>query len=407
VTATTTSSSWRNWAGSLTCRPREILRPTSLEGLRAGLRAAPGAPVRPVGSGHSFAPLCPTDGLLVDLSRWQGVEHVDVAARRARVLAGTTVAALGAALAQHGLALVTQGDIDTPSVGGGLGTGTHGTGLDFGSYSSLAREIELLTADGELVTIGEDRPGELACAALSLGALGVLTRVTLDVVPAYNLRERTRAIAWDDDALGQWAATQRECPRAELYWVPAHDACVVRTLDETTDAPSGEEPGVPAPPGTIERHLTPERVDASHRVYPSIRTVPFVEMEHILPAAAGPAAFAALRDLIRTRFPHIAWTVEYRTQRGDALPLSPTQGEASALLSVHDDADGYDEAFFRAAESVLREHGGRPHWGKLTFLEPAELRDLYPQLDRFEALRAELDPRGRMLNAHLAALLHG
>jgi L-gulonolactone oxidase len=393
-----------------------VARPASLDELYEVVREAArrgetppsgggglgGETVRVAGAGHSFAPLCATDGTLIDLSLLAGIERVDPASGEATIWAGTRLYDLGAPLQAQGRALANQGDIDRQALAGAVSTGTHGTGRKHGSFSSTVRAVELMGADGELVTIDGTDPARLQAACLSLGLLGVLTRVTLATVPAYKLRERTRAMAFDE-CLDCYLTEEEAHRNAEFWWLPAHDLCVLKTFAETDEAPFRVN-APEAVPGTIERYLKPDAIDWSWRIYPSTRSFPFVEMEYTLPLAAGPAAMAEVRRLMQLGYPECTWAVEYRTQPAEASLLSPTRGAESVTISLHQATDQPHEPLFRDAEGIFRAHGGRPHWGKLHWRSREEIAGLYPQLPAFETIRNQLDPEGMFVNDYLASL---
>lgn len=398
---------WANWAGNIRATPGVVIAPASLDALRGAVLKAVrrGETVRVAGAGHSFAPLCVTEGTLIDLSRLAGIERIDPETGEAVIWAGTRIHAMGEPLLQAGRALANQGDIDRQAIAGAVSTGTHGTGRKHGSFSAMVRAVEIMTADGELVTIDGSEPERLRAASLSLGLLGVVTRVTLATVPAYRLRERTRALPFDE-CLDGFLAEEEARRNAEFWWLPAHDLCVMKTFEETEEEPFTVE-AVEAPPGTIERYLRPEVVDWSYRAYPSARNVPFVEMEYTLPLAEGPSAIREVRRMMQATHPDCTWAVEYRTQPGESSLLSPTQGEASATISLHQAVGQPWERFFRDAEPILLAHGGRPHWGKVHWLEREQIAGLYPNRPAFEAIRRELDPAGMFVNDYLAGLGFG
>lgn len=400
-----TTTTWSNWAGNVTATPRRVVRPTSIEGVREAVReaAARGEGVRAAGAGHSFSPLCATDGTLLDLSLINGVERVDPDTGDTTILAGTHVHEIGEPLLAQGRALANQGDIDRQALAGAVSTGTHGTGRKHGSFAAAVRAIELVTADGELRTISVGSPPELRrAAALSLGMLGVITRVTLATVPAYKLREQTIPLPFEE-CLDDFPAIEGARRNAEFWWLPKHDVCVLKSFVETDDEPfSIEMPEYP--PGTLERYLKPDHVDWGWRIYPSARTFPFVELEYTLPLAAGPDALRAIRELVQARYPDMTWAVEYRTMAGEDPLLSPTQGEEAVTISVHQAADLPYEAYFRDVEAVCLAAGGRPHWGKLHWLDRAAVDRAFPRAEAFRSVRRELDPGGVFLNEHLGAL---
>jgi FAD/FMN-containing dehydrogenase len=285
------------------------------------------------------------------------------------------------------------GDVDVQSLAGALATGTHGTGRRLGGLATQVEALRLVLASGESVECSRGcEPRLFESARVSLGALGVLTAVTLRLVPAYRLHERL--LREDVDTClarePERADAHRHC---EFFWLPAKDVVEVKLLDPTGAAP---DPLADRPW---------ERIDHSDRVLPSLREQRFVEMEYALPAAAGADCFRELRALMRARHPAVQWPVEFRRVAADDVPLSPAYARDTVTVSVHQGHGLPFRAFFADAEAVLRNHGGRPHWGKWHSLGARELRALYPRFDDFRALRAELDPHGVFLNAHLRALL--
>jgi len=364
-----------------------------------------GDEVRAAGAGHSFSPLCATSGTLLDLSLLQGIERIDQETGEATMLAGTRLHALGEPLLAAGRALANQGDIDRQAIAGVVSTGTHGTGRIAGSFSAQVTALELVTPEGDLLRLDARDGRRFRAARLALGALGVLARVTVGTVPAYRLRETTRALPFAE-AVEAFAATEPAVRNAEFWWLPALDLAVLKTLEET-DAEPVRPDVAEHPPGTLERYLKPEAVDWSCRIYPNQRNVPFVELEYTVPIAEGPAAMRALRETMRRDHPDCTWAVEYRTQPGEDALLSPTRGRDSVTVSVHQAVDRPWEPLFRDAERVFLAHDGRPHWGKLHYLDAARTRARYPTMAAFEAVRKEIDPGGVFLNGHLRDLGFG
>jgi FAD/FMN-containing dehydrogenase len=286
------------------CEPRrESSRPASRDELRAVVLEAAqrGETVRVAGAGHSFAPLCATVGTLVDLSLLSGVDRVDAATGAATFWAGTRIHDLGEPLLFSGRALANQGDIDRQAIAGAVATGTHGTGRKHGSFSSAVRAVEFTVPTGELVTIDGSNPEWLRAASLNLGLLGVMTRITLATVPAHKLRQQTRDLP-SKECFDGFLAEEARSRGTEIWWLPAHDVCVMKTFIETEDAPFQVE-APEAPPGTIERYLKPNSVDWSWRSYPLLRTVPFVEMEYTVPLDSGLSAMREARHIMQTRYP--------------------------------------------------------------------------------------------------------
>ena len=386
---------WRNWSGSVACRPALVAGPTSETEVAELVRAAAlaGQPVRVAATGHSFVPLCASDGLLLRLTGLHGLVSVDAAAGLATVWAGSTIQTLGPLLRARGVAMANMGDIDRQGIAGAVSTGTHGTGRSLGNISTQVDGLRLVTAEGDLVDCDAAREPELfQCARVAVGVLGVLTQVRLRVRPAYRLHERKWEASFDEcmARLDEHIASTRHF---EFFWRPRTDRCDMKAL-HPTEAPPASVVGRPG-----------ERIGWSDEIFPTERTVKFNEMEFAVPEAAGPNCLREIRALMRARHPDVAWPIEYRTLAADDIPLSPAHGRASVTISVHQAAELPYAAFFADCEAVFRNHRGRPHWGKHHSHRAAELRGLYPAWERFAKIRRQVDPRGRFLSPYLAELL--
>lgn len=428
------ASTWHNWSGSVAAQPQAIRHPEALDEIVAIVREAGtrGLNVRVVGAGHSFTPLAQTDGVLVSLDRYTGLESVDFTNRRATVRAGISIKALGELLFAHGLAQENLGDIDVQSIAGAISTGTHGTGITLGSLSTQVVGLALVSGAGELIECSEQHNREIFKAAqVSLGALGVLVSVTLQLVPAYRLD-----YTWDRepldatlDKLGHERAAQRNF---EFYWFPYSPWALVKRMNITNEPARAKNVGrrfndlvmengafwllseiarrAPALSPRIARLCGAlisggRDVNHSHRVFATTRLVRFQEMEYSLPAEHMAGAVRAIDACIRQRRFQVHFPIECRYVRGDDIPLSPASGRDSAYLAVHMYRGMPYQEFFGAVEAILHGFGGRPHWGKLHSLRAADLRPLYPDWERFQAARRQLDPAGVFQNGYLRELL--
>ena len=385
---------WSNFSGRVAFHPARRARPKSEAELRTLVReaASEGKGVRVAGSGHSFTPLVRTEGTLVSLDDWQGIEAVDTDKRQAVIRAGTVLHALGEPLLSQGLTLRNMGDVDVQALAGAVATGTHGTGPTLANISSQVIGARLVLASGDVLELAADDDAErLDAARVSLGLLGVFSTLTLQLVPAYRLHERI----WRGDIETCLAALDANIAGSrhfEFWWYPHRDYAEQKAL-QPTDA---EPESVAGRKG--------ERIDWSSRILPSVRELKFNEMEYSVPAAAGPACFRAVRERMRSHWPDVVWPVEYRTLAADSGWLSTAHARDSVTISLHQDASLDCDAFFSDCEAVFRAHDGRPHWGKLHGRSGAELAGLYPQWQRFRRLRAELDPAGTFANAYLREL---
>ncbi len=383
---------WANFSGRVGFTPARHVRPKSEAELCAAVREseAAGRGVRVAGSGHSFTALVATGGTLVSLDGWQGIESVDTAQRQAVIRAGSVLHDLGEPLLAHGLALRTMGDVDVQTLAGAVSTGTHGTGPTLANISSQVVGARLVRASGELLELG---PGDarLDGARVSLGLLGVFSTLTLQLVPAYRLHERI----WRSDTetcLAEMEANIAAHRHFEFWWYPPRDFAEQKALQPTL-----------AEPASVAGRKR-ERIDWSARVLPSVRELKFNEMEYSVPAAAGPDCFRAVRERMRSRWPDVVWPVEYRTLAADSTWLSTAHARDTVTISLHQDSGLDCDAFFADCEPIFLAHQGRPHWGKLHRQSGAALAALYPEWQRFRALRAELDPAGVFANPYLREL---
>ena len=421
---------WRNWAGDQTCAPAVVERPSSAAEVVAALErgAAAGRRVRAVGSGHSFTGAALTDGTLLALHRMDRVVAVETATGLVRAQAGITLRALAEQLARHGLALENLGDIDAQTLGGALATATHGTGATLANLSASVLALQLITAGGELREVVD--PPLLRAARVSVGALGIVTEVTLRCVPAFTLRG-VDAPAPLADVLSSLEERVGAHRHFELYVFPHADVALTRTNDVVHERPRPRGRArawardvllanhalhavclagraVPGAIPALNRFATRAagssvRVDRSDRIFCSPRRVRFTEMEYALPRSAAAEALEAIKAQAE-RHP-VNFPIEVRFAAPDDALLSPAHGRESAYIAVHAFRGMPWEAYFRAIEAIVDAHGGRPHWGKRHFQTAATLAPRYPGWDDFQAARRALDPRGLFANAYTDRVL--
>ena len=249
--------------------------------------------------------------------------------------------------------------------------------------------VRLVDAEG--VVRRFDDPDLLRALRVSVGALGVFTALDLGLVPAYRLHERIRRMPIDD-CLAQLDDEIRDNRHFEFFWLPYKDAAEMKTLNPT-DAEVSDLPD--------RAH---ERIGWSPHIISSERNDRFFEMEYAVPAEHGPDCFRAVRERMQQRHPDVVWPVEYRTVAPDDAWLSPANGRETVTVSVHQDGSLPYREFFEDVEPIFWEVGGRPHWGKIHSLKADALAELYPDWDRFLAVRGDLDPKGRFLNGYLRVI---
>jgi FAD-linked oxidoreductase len=427
------AGTWRNWTGDQRCAPAAIARPADEAELAAVVRdaVARGQGVRAAGSGHSFSDIACTDGVLIDLSRMQRVLVVD--GGLVTVEAGITLRRLGHELAARGLALENQGDIDAQTLAGATATGTHGTGVRFRNLSAGIAGMRLVTAAGERLDLWpESDPEALLAARVSLGALGVVSGITLRCVPRFTLqrRDEPRPLAETLDRLDEhvdgsdhfefWifpytrTALTRTCRRSEEEPSPPaawrrrlqEDAIENGLLQLVCRAGRALPPAVPRLNRLVTSALTANDVeDHSHRVFATRRRVRFNEMEYAIPRANARAAIErALEAIERPRLP-VGFPLEVRFAAADDALLSTAHERETCYVAVHQFRGMEFESCFRAVEQVMDSYDGRPHWGKRHYQTSATLADRYPAWERFRSVRARLDPGGTFANAYVRRCL--
>jgi FAD-linked oxidoreductase len=416
------NSPWSNWAGTSTAVAARVVRPETVDELAAEVRAAArdGLRFKAVGSGHSFSTAAATSGVRAELDRLASPVRLNTSNRLVTVQAGMKLRELNSVLAASGLALPNLGDIDTQTISGALATGTHGTGAGLGCLSTFISALELVTASGEVIRCSAaQRPEVFDAARVNLGALGVVTEVTLRCVDAFTLRADERpaplAAVWSDlDSL------VNENDHFEFYWFPYTDRVQLKRNNRVgvADAPlpawrrwlddeflsntvfagacrvgRAAPAMVPAISRISARALSARTYTAaSHEVFCTPRRVRFVEMEYGLPRAALREAFDALRAIVTGLPFRVIFPVEVRFSAADDIWLSHGFGRDSAYIAIHQFAGAPYAEYFRRFEDVATALGGRPHWGKMNFRDASSLAAAYPRFTDFLAVRDKLDP---------------
>jgi FAD-linked oxidoreductase len=369
-------------------------------------------------------PLCATDGLLLSLADLEGELEIAPDRQTAWVPAGCAIGKLTDALWAAGFSLINQGDIDKQAIAGAVSTATHGTGRTLGSLATAAEGFRLVLADGTHVESDRDNEPELFQAArVSLGMLGVVTHIRMRVLPAYRLKETIRRQSLNA-TLAEWDALADAHRHVEFFHFPYSEHVTLKTLD-VVDEGESEAPGEledtvfqavcdlaaawPRTAPTLQRMLTrairnSERAGPAGRIFPSERSVKFEEMEYEIPAENGPEALRQAMTLVRgNRWP-IIFPFEFRTVAADDIWLSPMQGRACVSISFHQYAKMDWRTPFAGVEKVFQAAGGRPHWAKRHTLASADVLRLYPDAEKWGAVRKHMDPGAKFLNGHLAEL---
>jgi L-gulono-1,4-lactone dehydrogenase len=430
---------WQNWAGTASADPARRYWPRTAEAIADAIQdaASSGLTVRALGSGHSFTPAAATSGAALDLSGWTGVLSADAEAGLVTVRSGTTLRSLNTALDLLGLAMPNLGDIDAQTIAGAISTGTHGTGARLGGIATQVTALDLVLADGTTVSCSADEhPDLFAAARVSLGALGVISTVTLRCVPAFVLAadERPMPLAEVTARLGEFAEKN---DHFEFFWFPYGG----KTLVKRNNRISPEAKQMPSPMPEWRRFWEYEVMEngafgalcrtgraipslikplhrlaaatlskraysaPSHRVFVTPRRVRFVESEYAVPREAVLDVLAELRRCVPRLADPVMFPVEVRVAAADDVWLSSAYGRDTAYVAIHQYAGLPYHDYFRMFESITAAVGGRPHWGKMHTLGAERLGALYPRFADFLRLRDELDPDRRFANPYLDRVL--
>ena len=422
-----TQQIWRNWSGFQTSQPQYILKPNNIEELQQIVRE--NDQIRVAGASHSFTPLVQTNATLLSLDYIAGVENIDQERCVGTVLAGTRLFNLDQYLQPFHQSLMQQGDIDQQSLAGAVSTGTHGTGENLYCISGYVQHFELLTAAGELLQCSPDENPEIfAAGRVSLGALGILTKITMQNKPRYKLKEHVELCSVQEmfANIHQWKKEHRhiECfvfahneklmlktldfseediqPRTEPW--PSEDSLLTMCSELTKAFPSAN----PHLQKLLSVFVKPTTfVDWSSRIFPTPRNTRFNEMEYQIPVNQGLACLEEVVAVMRKHKVQTFFPLEFRFVKGDDIWLSPFYQQDSISISVHQYYKQDPQALFNVIEPVLQKYQGRPHWGKMHNMNYLQLRKLYPKWDEFMRLREQLDPKQKFLNPYLQTLFYG
>jgi alditol oxidase len=401
-----------NWAGNIAFRAGAARRPASLAELRSLVARA--RKVRALGSGHSFSDIADSTGTQVSVAALPPAVEIDTAASTARVAAGMPYAEVARRLHSKGHALANLASLPHVSVAGAIATATHGSGDANGNLATAVAALDMVTADGDLVSLSRGSDG-FDGAVVGLGALGIVVSVTLDITPSYDVRQEVRedlpfeALAehfsavmsraysvslftrWREPRIDQVWVKRRDGEPGELGeqdWFGARPATGPRhPVPGVSAAPCTAQLGVPGPWHERLPHFRPD-------LTPSVGDE--LQSEHLIPRRHAVAALRAL-DAIRDRVAPVLLICEIRTVAADALWMSPSYGRDTVALHFTWIKDTRAvPPVIALIEERLAPFAPRPHWGKLFTAAPA-----YPRLPDFLALMRHYDPSAKFTNDFL------
>lgn len=416
-----------NWGQNVRSRPRSFHQPTTPEEIAELVRETVDRKghIRVVGAGHSWSPVAASNDVLLNLDRFDSVGRVDAVSQQVEVDAGVRLNDLITELRSQGYALANVGSVAEQSIAGATSTGTHGTGIGLGNLATQIAALELIDGRGELHRLerGDD---DFDAAALALGALGVLTKLTLDVVPHYNIEERTFSIPFDE-ALERVPELLASEERMKMWWLPYTG--VVQVFCYTTT----EEPAHPRNPvfdrldtfindnvfdgllrtgnrfpklvSTINRAIGSSYFKDGRHVgrWDKMLTLAMppvhLENEYGVPVSATVDVMSDVRDFVLRDRLAVSFINEVRFVRQDSLWLSGSYGRDSCQFGAYTTANRDVTTFMKGVEAIVSPFGARPHWGKDFTMRREYLAKVYPKWEDFREARRRYDPDDVFANA--------
>lgn len=404
-----------NWAGNLRYSASRIHRPASVDEVRRIVAAAPR--IRALGTRHSFNTIADSTAELLSTELLDAPAQIDVDARTVTVGAGTRYGVLARQLDDAGWALPAMASLPHISVGGAVATATHGSGDRTGNLATAVSALDIVTASGDLLTLRRGDP-RLEGAVVSLGALGVVTSLTLDVEPSYDIEQHVyQRMPWAaiETAFDSVTAAAHSVSLFTTWADPGFVDQVWLKRRPDRDAPAPLEL-FGAAPATVELHPLPgisaENCTAQLGVagrwldrLPHFRLefMPSageeLQSEFLVPREHAVAALNAVRGLA-PRIAPLLFVSEIRTIAADELWLSTAyETDAVALHFTFKPQQADVEALLPDIEAALAPFRARPHWGKL--FTAGDVSGLYPRASDFAALRTQLDPGRKFGNEFL------
>lgn len=437
VTTLVPMAPWANWAGTEAAEPRKVVTPDATGQIVQEVEHALAhrGTVKMVGTGHSFTGISAPVGTMIRPDRFAGIVSVDRNAMTVTVLAGTPLHVLNAELGRLGLSLHNMGDIAEQTIAGATSTGTHGTGGTVASLSAQIAAFTMISGRGETITASPTSFRDIYdVGRIGLGALGILTEITLHVEPLFALEAHEQPMTWDT-AMATYDELTHDHHHVDVYWFPHTDLVMTKVNDRLAEL-DGLRPlsrwkhwlddeflsntvfgmlttvGTHAPKSVprlnrISGSALSERSysDIAHRVFTSSRRVRFKEMEYAVPREVGLEALKEVRRVIDAAGWRIGFPVEIRSAPADDIALSTASGRDSMYLAFHVPAKADHSDYFCGVEEVLRQYDGRPHWGKMHTLTAEGLAAVHPRFEEFLAVREKLDPARIFTNPYLQHVL--
>ncbi|MED3804550.1 D-arabinono-1,4-lactone oxidase [Lysinibacillus xylanilyticus] len=425
---------WTNWAGNVISYPSEMYLPRSIEEITNIVKHARelGKTIRVTGAAHSFSAVAMPEHIALSLHNMRGLIAVNEEKQEVTLWSGTYLYEIGPLLAKHGFALINMGDIQEQTIAGAVSTGTHGTGVSLGSLSSAVTRWGFVDGTGTYREHVRGMDDLSEALHVSLGMLGVLVKVTIKVIPLYSLHYvSTRDTL--ENGLAIFAEDIRQNRHVEWFYFPGSETIQVKRMNAIAPVYQSDwskrietlklqiiENGAffamselckwkPSLSGAMSKLAAAnvvegEKTGISYEIYPSPRSVKFQESEYAIPLTQFEECMEEIHATFKSGIFDVHFPLECRTSAGEAGFLSPTQGQESAFVAFHMYKGMQEEPYFEWVHTMMKKYKGRPHWGKLNHLTAKYVYELYLDIEKFLAIRSQLDPDNVFLTGYLRKL---
>ena len=422
--------SFRNWASNIKATVDYYYQPETEEELVSIIQQH--TKVRIVGTGHSWSALCLTDEALINLDKYNRVIALDKNARTITVQAGIKLWQLNKYLDAHGMAMTNLGSIAEQSIAGAISTGTHGSGIKYQILASLVRSFRLIKADGSIVTLDRERDKEeFHLCLVSLGAMGMVSEMTLSISDAFRLHDRTTLVDYDV-MLENLDTYIRDTDHFKIWWIPHVTKVILYQYNRTQDAANDSRfrqwfrdvilsvvlYRLLVFIGNIIPDLRPflnkllitsyekplDRIEKSYKVFNVPAPPIHREAEWAFDVKDAREILAAYREMIEQSEHKINFIQEIRFVKGDEFALSPAYQRDSIWVGCYLIGEHGWKDLMSDFEKLARRYNGRPHWGKEFTIDRKYLATHYPLMQQYNELRRSYDPSGKFENKMIRAI---
>jgi FAD/FMN-containing dehydrogenase len=426
---------WHDWDSTVRCNPQAIKYPVDEAEVVAIVTGALRSDdvVRVFGAGHSWSALVPSQGVLVNLDNLAAPVNIDRELATAQISAGLRIRDIGPLLEKHGLTMSNVGAITPQSIAGAIGTGTHGTGLTYGSIGGEISAIRIVDGRGEIKDYtAAAHPVEMSALRLSLGSLGILVRVTINCVPDHHV-ELTKIPMGFEEFIDGLEDLYRQNERVRAYWFPGSERVFVNTMN-TTDKPLSPGPVYSWFESVIERRLllgalwglgrnVNGLIPAMNALQQSIGYKPgsvvgrcfdaittpmppfHQESEVAVPIEDAAKAIREYAAFVKRNGLQVNVESEIRFSKSEDILLSPSYGCDVCYIGGYNATYKPNDPFFQMFCGDFQDRfGARPHWGKLGAANRQIAQRLFPGFAKFEQIRRDFDPRGVFANNYIREL---